>query len=208
LCAAGFEHASRWYNPRMRGHVCPWWFGYFLLSPLRRWLDPPSRLLAPLVREGMLVLEPGCGMGYYTLDLARLVGPSGRVVAIDLQERMLAGLRRRARRAGLLERIETRLVGQTQLGIDDLAGRVDLMLAIYMVHELIEVRSFFAEARRALKPGGRLLFVEPRAHVSRREFEASLETALGEGFRRADGPLPGRTLQVLLEVPTDPASGP
>ena len=54
---------------------CPRWFGYFLINPFRRFLENPRRILGPLVREGMTVLEPGCGMGYFTLPLGRMVGP-------------------------------------------------------------------------------------------------------------------------------------
>ena len=56
----------------------------------------------------MTVLEPGPGMGFFTLELARLVGPEGRVIAVEVQPQMIAGLRRRAERATLIDRIETR----------------------------------------------------------------------------------------------------
>ena len=103
----------------MSHRVCPWWLGYFLVSPLRRLWQSPRRILSPHVSAGMTVIEPGCGMGFFTLELARLVGPRGKVIAIDLQSRMLAGLRRRAARAGLAERIEGRLVENASLGIED-----------------------------------------------------------------------------------------
>ena len=61
--------------------VCPWWAGYILASPLRRLIQDPRSLLAPYVHPGMTVLEPGPGMGFFTLELARLVGPAGRVIA-------------------------------------------------------------------------------------------------------------------------------
>ena len=78
------------------GHrVCPWWLGYFLASPLRRLLQDPVAITKPYVREGMTVLEPGPGMGFFTLEMARQVGASGRVVAVDVQPRMIAGLKRR-----------------------------------------------------------------------------------------------------------------
>lgn len=85
----------------MAQHVCPWWIGYFLASPIRRISFDPRKILAPFVSEGMTVLEPGPGMGFFTLELARAVGPKGRVVAVDVQAKMLAALERRARRAGL-----------------------------------------------------------------------------------------------------------
>jgi len=60
--------------------VCPWWMGYLLACPLRRLWQDPANIVAPYVREGMTVLEPGPGMGFFTLELARRVGASGRVV--------------------------------------------------------------------------------------------------------------------------------
>ena len=57
----------------------------------------------------MTVLEPGSGMGFFTLDLANLVGASGRIIAIDIQARMLERLKSRAAKAGLLDRIDVRL---------------------------------------------------------------------------------------------------
>ena len=66
----------------MAAHVCPPWIGYFLLNPLRKLVENPRGIFEPFVREGMTVLEPGCAMGFFTLPLARMVGPSGRVVAL------------------------------------------------------------------------------------------------------------------------------
>jgi ubiquinone/menaquinone biosynthesis C-methylase UbiE len=137
----------------MAHRVCPWWIGYFLASPLRKLRQNPRAVLAPFVGEGMVVLEPGPGMGFFTLELARLVGRGGRVVAVDVQERMLSALRRRARRAGLLDRIETRAARGEALGIRDLDGRVDFALAFAMVHEVPDAARFFAEVACALKPG-------------------------------------------------------
>jgi ubiquinone/menaquinone biosynthesis C-methylase UbiE len=183
-------------------HTCPWWFGYFLLNPLRRFAQRPERILGPFVRPGMLVLEPGCGMGFFTLDLARMVTPGGRVVAIDLQERMLAGLRRRAAQAGLEGAIDLRLAQPARLGVEDLAGRVDLVLAFYVVHEIRERAAFFAEIAAALKPDGAVLVVEPPLHVSRAGFEASLAAAEGAGLRVARRPRIGPNKVALLTKST------
>lgn len=86
--------------------VCPWWLGYFLVGPLRRLWQDPVKVVQPYVTSGMTALEPGPGMGFFTLELARLVGKDSRVVAVDIQPKMLAAPRRRAERAGLLEHIE------------------------------------------------------------------------------------------------------
>jgi len=186
-------------------HTCPWWFGYFLLNPLRRLAQRPTRVLRPFVRPGMLVVEPGCGMGFFTLDLARMVGPDGRVVAIDLQEKMLAGLRRRAARAGLEGRIDMRRARPDCLGIADLAGQVDLVLAFYVVHEILEPAAFFAEVAAALKRGGAVLVVEPPLHVPRAGFAESIAVAERAGLRLAARPRIGPNKVALLEKHAGPA---
>lgn len=181
------------------GHrVCPWWIGWLLASPVRKLVQDPARILAPWVREGMTVLEPGPGMGFFTLELARRVGPGGRVVAVDLQPRMLAGLRRRAARAGLATRVDARLASATSLGIDDLAGKVDLVLAFAMVHELPDAEAFFREARRVLAPGGRVLLAEPAGHVGVADFEATLAAAARAGLRAEPGPAISRSRTAVL----------
>jgi ubiquinone/menaquinone biosynthesis C-methylase UbiE len=169
----------------MSHRVCPWWLGYFLASPLRKLRQDPHAILSPFVTEGMVVLEPGPGMGFFTLELARLVGPPGRVIAVDVQAKMLSGLGRRAGRAGLLDRIETRQVTHDGMGLADLDGRVDFALAFAMVHEVPDASHFLAEVSRALKPGGTLLFAEPRGHVTEARFGETLELAarVGLGLR-------------------------
>ena len=165
----------------MAEHVCPWWIGYFLMSPVRRWMQDPDRLIAPYVTPGMLVVEPGPGMGFFTLPLAKRVG-SGRVVAVDIETKMLATLRRRAQRAGLIQRIETRLARPESLGIKDLKGQVDFVLAVAVVHELPSAETFFREAAAALKRGGRLLLAEPAGHVNQVTFDEELAFAIGSGL--------------------------
>jgi SAM-dependent methyltransferase len=167
---------------RRRHRVCPWWLGYGLATPLRRLVENPERTLGPHVRSGMKVLEPGCGMGFFTLPLARLVGETGRVVCVDLQPRMLAALERRARRAGLERRIETRLCTVHSLGLASDAGTIDLAVLIYVLHELPDAASALAEVRNALAPEGRVLLIEPPGHVSRADFEGQLEAAAAAGL--------------------------
>lgn len=167
--------------------VCPWWLGYVLVSPIRRLFENPRRLLEPLVREGMTVLEPGCGMGYFTLEAARLVGPSGKVVAVDLQKKMIDGLKRRLKRAGLSDQVDARIAPADSLAVSDLDDRVDVALALYFVHEAPDASRLFSELARSLKPGGRILFVEPRGHVSAAAFQKSLEAAQAAGLRMEAG---------------------
>ena len=166
----------------MAHRVCPPWVGYFLLNPLRKFFENPDKVLGPFVQEGMIVLEPGCGMGYFTLPLARMVGPQGRVVAVEIQEKMLTALSRRARKAGLLDRMDLRHIGKDGLGIKDLSNRVDFAAAIHVFHEVPDQTVFFKEVWEALKPGGKLLVIEPKGHISPEEFQQSLSEAMETGF--------------------------
>jgi 2-polyprenyl-3-methyl-5-hydroxy-6-metoxy-1,4-benzoquinol methylase len=166
-----------------RNHrVCPWWLGLLLCCPLRHLLEKPETLLGPYVQPGMTVLEPGCGMGYFTLPLARMVGPQGRVVCVDLQPRMIRGLERRARRAGLLDRIDASTCTPEDLGIARWNGRIDLAVAIHMVHEVPDQRRLLDELHAALRPNRLLILIEPKGHVSPMKFEETLAVAREAGL--------------------------
>lgn len=183
----------------MAEHVCPWWLGYWLASPVRGWFsDDPQVLLAPYVRKGMTVLEPGPGMGFFTLPLARMVGPTGRVVAVDIQAKMLAVLERRARKAGVAGCLETRVATPESLGLDDLNGTADFCLAFAVVHEMPSVGGFFEQAAAALKPGGLLLFAEPAGHVNAGKFQHELDAARSAGLDEASRPAVRHSLAAVL----------
>lgn len=171
-------------------HVCPWWLGYMLINPLRKLIENPEKLLAPHIRPGMTILDIGCGMGYFSLPAAQLAGPDGRVIGVDMQPKMLAGLRNRALKAGFGDRVATRTSEAQTLGLADLAGKVDLALTIHMVHEVDNAKDLFAQLAGALRPGGRLLMIEPPRHVTMAAFEESLKSAQAAGLRVVERPKP------------------
>jgi len=159
---------------RDRKHVCPWWFCYAFDNPLRKLFHRPDRMFAAMIRPGMTVADIGCGMGYFTIGLAHLVGSTGRVLAVDLQPEMLARVARRARKAGVSSVVEPRLCQSASLDIDE---AVDFVLAFWMVHETPDPQVFFKQVREILKIGGRMLVTEPKFHVSDAAFQQELEMA-------------------------------
>lgn len=189
----------------MRAHVCPWWLAYSFDNPLRRLLHDPERLLAPFVQRGMTVLDVGCGMGHFSLGLARLVGDEGTVIAADLQEEMLARTDARARRAGLSRRMRVHRCGAREVGVG--LGRVDFVLAFWMLHEVPAPAGFLRELRACLRPGGKILVAEPRLHVSGRAFLRAIEVAREAGLRVCAAPRVALSRAVVLEVDPDPRVG-
>ena len=183
----------------MAERVCPWWVGYLLASPVRRLFESPEAVVGPHLRSGATGLDVGCGMGFFSLPMAELVGSTGRVVCVDLQERMIRSLRRRADRAGLSDRIEARVCSKSSLGIRDLAGGIDFALAYAVVHEVPDAPGFLAELGEVLVPGGRLLIAEPKGHVSGEAFAKTVASAEKAGLLVLDRPDLKRSRTVLME---------
>ena len=183
----------------MAEKVCPAWLGYFLASPIRKLIHPPQTILTPYAEEGMTVLDIGCGMGFFSIPLARMVGAQGRVICVDMEERMLKGLEKRARRAGVSTRIETRLCYQHTIGLQDLAEKIDFALAFAVVHEVPDPPRFFAELSATIVPSGIVLLAEPKGHVSEEEFTSTLSMAKQQGFTTVKTPQIFRSRSVLLK---------
>jgi len=176
-------------------HICPVAGADWLTSPLRRLLNNPRRILSDLVAEGDVVVDVGCGPGFVTLPLAEMVGKTGRVIAVDIQEGMLTKLRARAEAAGLADRIQLHLAGATSLGV---AGPADFALAFWMAHEVPDQGRFFREIGGFLREGGRFLLVEPIGHVSRARFRQTVETVEEAGFAPLSRPRAGLDRAVLF----------
>jgi ubiquinone/menaquinone biosynthesis C-methylase UbiE len=178
--------------------VCPWWLGYFLVSPLRRFLHDPKEMLMPYVKDGMTVLEIGGGMGFFTLPLAELTGETGKVISIDLQERMVRGLVKRAAKAGLESRIEARVCPTASLKIDDLQNKVDFALAFAVIHEVPDKKRLLLEISQAMRPDGTLLIADPKGHESEQKFNETITMTEATGFHVLDRPLIRRSYAVLV----------
>jgi ubiquinone/menaquinone biosynthesis C-methylase UbiE len=183
----------------MAEHVCPVWIGYLLALPVRRLVQKPEKILGPYVKPGMTVLDIGPGMGFFSLPMARMVGPTGKVVAIDLQAGMLDRLKKRAAKAGLADRMETRLCKEDSLCIDDLAAKIDFALAFAMVHEMTNPDGLFLQLEQVVKPGGSCLVAEPTGHVSPEGFRKTIAVAQAHGLIVADRPHIWHSLSILLK---------
>jgi ubiquinone/menaquinone biosynthesis C-methylase UbiE len=183
----------------MAKRVCPVWVGYLLASPVRRLFENPEKMFNPYIREGMKVLDIGCAMGFFSLPFARMVGSDGKVVCVDVQEGMIRSLKKRAQKAELSGRIETRVCQPDSLTIDDLEEGIDLAVALSVVHEVPDPAGLFSQIYEAIKPGGRLLVAEPKGHVSEEEFDTTVSQAEQNGFEAIETPRIGRYRAFLFE---------
>ena len=169
------------------GHhgVCNWWIAYTFDNPLRRLIHNPPKVLGSYVKEGMTVMDLGCGMGYFSIGMARLVGSTGRVIAVDLQQKMLDVMAKRVRRAGLAERILPHRCRANDIGIRE---PVDFILAFWMVHEVPDPNHFFQQLNALLTSEGQILIAEPKMHVTASDLERKLAIAQSCGLQCVERP--------------------
>lgn len=160
-------------------HVCPWWLAYTFDNPLRRLIHNPRKILSGYVQEGMTVMDIGCGMGYFTLGLAELVGDSGRVFAVDLQQQMLDIMLKRTTKKNLEHRVVPHRAEPGAIGV---TIPVDFILAFWMIHEVSDPATFFKEITAILKSSAKLLYAEPVFHVPENKFNEILAIAEKAGL--------------------------
>jgi ubiquinone/menaquinone biosynthesis C-methylase UbiE len=174
--------------------------GYFLLNPLRRIMQNPDALASAYLKAGQKVLEIGPGMGYFTIPMAKQVGKEGKITAVDIQERMLKALRKRAQKAGVLDRIELLLASPDSFGLEEaLRETYDFAFAFAVVHELPDLPAFFREIYAALKPKGMLLMADPESRFSEDEYENALKIAKEAGLRKLGEPALWKSRAALLQ---------
>ncbi len=166
-------------------HVCPVAIAGWLDNRVRRLYQNPRRILKPYVQEGMTVLDVGCGPGFFSVDMAQMVGKSGLVIAVDLHEAMLQKVRDKIIGTKLEKRIKLHKCEENKIGVSD---DVDFVLLFYMVHEVLDKKRFFEEIKEILKPKGQIFIVEPPCHVLKSAFKRNIKKAVDVGFKDFKGP--------------------
>jgi ubiquinone/menaquinone biosynthesis C-methylase UbiE len=135
------------FNPRKR---------VLLDDPKRLFFENPDAILSEAgVESGEVVADIGCGIGFFTLPLARYVGKNGRVFALDTSPTMIKELRKRTRNLKQVKPIHSQ-ENKFSLGNES----VDFVLLVRMVHELEDWKHFFKEVKRILAPGGRVCVID------------------------------------------------
>jgi ubiquinone/menaquinone biosynthesis C-methylase UbiE len=187
------------YNKSYTGDVCSHDHSFFLDNFIRRLIQNPRKIVGEYIKDGDTVVDLGCGPGYFSMDMAKMVGESGHVIAVDLQPEMLEKVGKKAKKFNLSKRIMLHHCSQDKIGLSQ-DVKADFVLAFYMVHETPNPVKFLEEVKSLLKEGGKCLIVEPRFHVSKKQFQQVVQEAENIGFKILDPPLKkgGRSLLVSV----------
>lgn len=132
----------------------------WLDRPEREQQENPAKVMDALeLHSGDVAADLGAGTGYFTFRMAPVVGPTGRVLAVDIQDEMLNALRKRASTLNV-SNVEVIKASETDPHLP--ANAVDLVLFVDVYHELSYPFEVMSKVRDSLKPGGRVVFVEYR----------------------------------------------
>lgn len=186
-------------NNATQPYVCSYKRAFILDNWLRKLLQNPAKVVGKYIKEGDTVIDLGCGPGYFTIPMAKMIGKQGKIIAVDLQKEMLAKLKKKATAKNVTDRITYHLCEKEHINLN-LNQKADFILAYYMVHETPNPDIFFKEAKSLLKTGGKFLIVEPKFHVNKEKFEKMVVLAMQAGFTVLEFPGNKGGWSVLLTI--------
>jgi ubiquinone/menaquinone biosynthesis C-methylase UbiE len=179
-----------------KNRVCPVELAGGLDNSIRRFLQNPKRILRPYISGGMTVLDFGCGPGFFTIEIAKMLDGGGKAIAADLQDGMLEKVKNKIKGTQLEQIIRLHKCESDKIGI---AEEVDFILAFYVIHEVPDKKRLFEEFNSILKPGGRILIIEPNFHVSKSAFSDMLGIMENSGLKVIERPKSFMNRAILAE---------
>jgi len=179
-----------------KDRVCPVWMAYTFDNPLRKLIHNPKKMFKEYVKEGMTVMDIGCGLGFFSIGLAKIVRKKGKVYSVDLQKGMLDRLMKRAGKANVADIIETHKCSADTIGMDE---KLDFALAFWMIHETPDAHDFLKQIYVLLKPEGILYIAEPKKHVHPKEIDKMAASAGKTGYRVIGKPKVSMSFVLVLK---------
>jgi len=166
-------------------YVCPASRAGSLDNFIRRIIHKPEKIFGNYNMEGKVILDIGCGPGFFTTAFAYMCGENGKVIAADLQEEMLDKLRKKITGKDIEKKITLHKTEKDKIG---LTSKVDFVNAFYMVHEVPSSENLLKEIYELLNDDGILFLCEPKFHVSKNEFNETLNLSKAIGFKLKEQP--------------------
>ena len=170
-----------------KNHICPWQAGSVLAGSFRGLLHNPYRILKSYLKEGITGMDIGCGMGFFTIPMSKIISAKGKVLAVDLQSQMLEGLKTNTEKSAI-NNITLHQCSKVSLNIESWNGTVNFALIFWMLHEVPDADRLIREVHQALSENGKLLFAEPFFHVGKKQFRKSLAMIQQSGFEVIEEP--------------------
>jgi len=168
-----------------------------LESAFRYRFQNPTKIVGPYIKPGMTVLDLGCGPGFFTTEIARLLHRTGKVIAADIQN-------------GMLDKVVQKISGTDFEGIVqihkcqekciNLTEEIDFVLAFYSFHEMSSLEKIIDEIKVLLKPDGKILIAEQKFHVRKEAFREIIDLMKIKGFRVIGTPKVFLSRAVLMEI--------
>ncbi|MBU2429671.1 MAG: class I SAM-dependent methyltransferase, partial [Proteobacteria bacterium] len=159
----------------------------------------PEKIVKEYIGNGDTVIDLGCGPGFFSIEMAKMVGTTGKVYCVDLQKEMLEAVKSKAEKNHLTGQMILHNCTQDRIGLDE-DIKADFILAYYMLHETPDPYAFAKQIKPLLKENGKFLIVEPYFHVSKSKFKTICEGMTSIGFLFLDTPKNkgGRSLLLTL----------
>ena len=183
-------------NTENMHRVCPVERAKGLDNFIRKYLQNPKKLLGSYIQPGMTFVDLGCGPGFFTVEVAKMLNDNGKVIAVDLQDGMLDIVRKKIAGTSLEYRVVLNKCSENSININE---PVDFILAFYMIHEVPDKERLFREMSAVLKSGGLIYVIEPKYFVSKREFSKMVKIAKDHGFEPAGQPRVHFGITMLLK---------
>ena len=172
-------------NSRNTNMICPAEVAGVLDNSIRGLMHNPQKILKPYIKAGMTVLDVGCGPGFFSIEIAKMLNGSGKIIAADIQEKMLDKVRKKIKGMNLEQTITLHKSNLEKIGVIE---KVDFVLAFWMVHEVRNQENFFKELASILKPDGLIFIIEPKLHVTKSAFSKTVNKIKASGLTIVESP--------------------
>ena len=163
-------------NKRM---VCPMKVAGLLDSKFRKLFHNPNKILKPYIKKDSIALDIGCGPGVFSIEIAKLMEGTGKVISVDMQEGMLEIIRSKINGKFYEKNIVLHKCTQNSINVKE---SVDFLLLFYVVHEVPNKKLLFDEILPLINKDGLIMITEPGL-ISKNEFNWIINYVKGKGFK-------------------------
>ena len=181
----------------MSSHLHPVEKAGVLESRFRKLVQNPEKIVKKYIQSGMTILDLGCGTGYFTTEIARLLGESGKIIAVDVQDGMLDILRKKIENSELKHNIQIHKSKENSL---ELSEKFDFVFAFYVFHEMRYWENIIPELKVIVKPGAKILIAEQKFHVPRKTFNTFIQKMEDIGFEVCERPKIFLSRAVIMQI--------